>query len=89
MSRLQLRSVVFAHLRGSENEVGLIKYLLACSPFLKKLCIWLNASSIVADGKFMFAKKIVKARSGLPYSQNRPFIVLKVLNTSSILCRFV
>ncbi|KAF5761416.1 putative leucine-rich repeat domain superfamily [Helianthus annuus] len=34
---LHLRSVMFENLKGSENELCLIKYLLACSPFLKKI----------------------------------------------------
>ncbi|KAF5762063.1 putative leucine-rich repeat domain superfamily [Helianthus annuus] len=38
LGMLQLRSVVFTYIKASESEVCLIKYLLACSPFLKKDC---------------------------------------------------
>ncbi|XP_076890009.1 F-box/FBD/LRR-repeat protein At1g13570-like [Bidens hawaiensis] len=37
--QLQLRSVRFKYWNGSENEVCMLKYLLACSPFLKKIAI--------------------------------------------------
>ncbi|KAI3671836.1 hypothetical protein L1987_57322 [Smallanthus sonchifolius] len=56
---LQLRSVVFTYLKGSENEVCLIKYLLASSPFLKKIEIRPH-SVLVSDEKFMFATKLLK-----------------------------
>jgi len=63
---LQLQSVVFTYGKGSDNEVCLIKYLLACSPFLKKMVI--RQSSSYSQGhpqssdslKFKFSKKLLK-----------------------------
>nr|GEX90426.1 hypothetical protein [Tanacetum cinerariifolium] len=42
MEQLQLRSVVFKCFKGSENEMSFIKYLLACSPLLKRVVIVLE-----------------------------------------------
>ncbi|KAK9051164.1 hypothetical protein SSX86_027790 [Deinandra increscens subsp. villosa] len=56
---LQLRSVIFTDLKHSENEVVWIKYLLACSPFLEKICIHLEPD-LSSDAKLMFAKKLLK-----------------------------
>ncbi|MFS7939482.1 putative leucine-rich repeat domain superfamily [Helianthus anomalus] len=54
-----LRIVVFTCFTGSDNEVCLIKYLLAQSPFIKKIVIrghW----SRVPNGLLMFARKLLK-----------------------------
>ncbi|KAJ0462208.1 F-box/FBD/LRR-repeat protein At1g13570 [Helianthus annuus] len=56
-----LRSVVFTYFAGSENEVCLIKYILACSPILEKIVIhphW----SLASDGRLMFTRKLLKLR---------------------------
>ncbi|GJY74043.1 putative F-box-like domain superfamily protein [Tanacetum coccineum] len=39
MKQLQLRSVSFSSYRGSENEVCLIKFILASSPLLKMIVV--------------------------------------------------
>ncbi|KAI7754364.1 hypothetical protein M8C21_006052 [Ambrosia artemisiifolia] len=67
---LQLRSVVFTYCRVTENEVRLLKYLLACSPLLKKIVIRPYSSlenidispykSLGPAEKFMFAQKLLK-----------------------------
>ncbi|KAJ0439787.1 putative FBD domain, leucine-rich repeat domain superfamily [Helianthus annuus] len=59
MGLLKLRSVVFTYYKGSENELCLVKYLLACSPFLKKSVIR-PYSFLESDVKFMFARKLLK-----------------------------
>ncbi|KAI3671838.1 hypothetical protein L1987_57320 [Smallanthus sonchifolius] len=66
---LQLRSVVFKNSKGSENEVCLIKYLLAYSPFLKKFVICLHSrlhSHLLCDEKFMFSTTLLKLHRASP-----------------------
>ncbi|KAF5762076.1 putative F-box domain, leucine-rich repeat domain superfamily, F-box-like domain superfamily [Helianthus annuus] len=65
---LQLRDVVFTYLKGSENEVFLIKYLLACSPFLKKIVIHPH-SCLASDEKLMFAMKLLKLHRASPVAE--------------------
>ncbi|KAJ0439790.1 putative F-box domain, FBD domain, leucine-rich repeat domain superfamily [Helianthus annuus] len=65
MGPLQLRSVMFNCLKGSENEVRLIKYLLACSPFLKKIEIYFQ-NSIKRHEQSMFATKLLKIQRAYP-----------------------
>ncbi|XP_076927939.1 F-box/FBD/LRR-repeat protein At1g13570-like [Bidens hawaiensis] len=60
MGPLQLTSVEFKNLRGSDNEACLIKYLLACSPFLKKIVIHPLAFDVMPDESLMFAMKLLK-----------------------------
>ncbi|KAD4982979.1 hypothetical protein E3N88_19650 [Mikania micrantha] len=62
---LQLQSVVFNYYEGSENEVWLIKYLLACSPFLQKIVIS-PCSIIMSDEKLKFARKLLKLHRASP-----------------------
>ncbi|KAI3671839.1 hypothetical protein L1987_57319 [Smallanthus sonchifolius] len=64
----QLQSVVFRDLKGSENEVCLIKYFLACSPFLKKIVIGLHSRLPyhTHNEKFMFATKLLKLQRASP-----------------------
>ncbi|KAM0047810.1 putative F-box domain, leucine-rich repeat domain superfamily, F-box-like domain superfamily [Helianthus debilis subsp. tardiflorus] len=65
LGMLQLRSVVFTFSNASESEVCLIKYLLACSPFLKKIVI--RPHSCLALGEqMMFAKKLLKLHRASP-----------------------
>ncbi|KAJ0823186.1 putative F-box domain, leucine-rich repeat domain superfamily, F-box-like domain superfamily [Helianthus annuus] len=54
---LQLRTVDISVYKGSENEVCLIKYLLACSPFLKKFVVRLH-SDLSYDEKWRFFTKL-------------------------------
>ncbi|XP_076927944.1 F-box/FBD/LRR-repeat protein At1g13570-like [Bidens hawaiensis] len=62
---LQLRSAVFIGLKGSENEVWLMKYLLESSPFLKKIAICLNRS-LVCDEQVKFFMKLLKLQRAYP-----------------------
>ncbi|KAL8227679.1 hypothetical protein R6Q57_015263 [Mikania cordata] len=62
---LQLWSVVLRGLKCVENEVCLIKYLLKCSPFLKRLVIH-SASSLVSRGQLKFAGKLLKLQRSYP-----------------------
>ncbi|KAK1425519.1 hypothetical protein QVD17_20872 [Tagetes erecta] len=59
MGMLQLRSIVFTYCKGSENEIRLIKYLLACSPFLKEIVIRPYTRLSVAE-KYIFSRKLLK-----------------------------
>nr|XP_043626254.1 F-box/FBD/LRR-repeat protein At1g13570-like [Erigeron canadensis] len=56
---LQLRDVVFRSCRGSLREVSLIKYLLDCTPLLKKMVIH-SDSSMMSDEKLVFATTLLK-----------------------------
>ncbi|KAI3796253.1 hypothetical protein L1987_38920 [Smallanthus sonchifolius] len=62
----QLQSVVFTDLKASENEVCLIKYLLACSPILKKVVIRSGYSLISSNVKLTFARKLLKLHRTSP-----------------------
>lgn len=46
-------------LQSSENEVSMIKYLLASSPLLKTIVLYAN-STIGSYGELMVAKKLLK-----------------------------
>ncbi|XP_076884208.1 F-box/FBD/LRR-repeat protein At1g13570-like [Bidens hawaiensis] len=65
MGPLQLQTVVFNKLVGSNNEVCLIKYLLSCSPFLKKL-VTHPFPSLASDEKFALATKLLKLHPASP-----------------------
>ncbi|XP_076927946.1 uncharacterized protein LOC143591698 [Bidens hawaiensis] len=69
MGPLQLRSVVFKNLEGSENEVRLIKYLLACSPFLKKIVIRPNSLLVPPFDEKLFARKLLKLHRASPTAE--------------------
>ncbi|KAJ0823178.1 putative F-box domain, leucine-rich repeat domain superfamily, F-box-like domain superfamily [Helianthus annuus] len=56
---LQLRSVDVSDVKDSVIEVCLIKYLLACSPFLKRFVIR-PSSHLSSDEKLRFARKLLK-----------------------------
>ncbi|KAM0047806.1 putative F-box domain, FBD domain, leucine-rich repeat domain superfamily [Helianthus debilis subsp. tardiflorus] len=65
---MELRSVVFRNFKGSENEVYLIKYFLACSPSLKKIVVhhdWCLGPS----EQLMFAKMLLKLRRASPVAE--------------------
>ncbi|XP_076885274.1 F-box/FBD/LRR-repeat protein At1g13570-like isoform X2 [Bidens hawaiensis] len=67
---LQLRSVTFECLKGSENELRLIKYLLACSPFLQKIVIRPHSSSTIKPyEKLKFASKLLKLHRASPVAE--------------------
>ncbi|KAJ0837882.1 putative F-box domain, leucine-rich repeat domain superfamily, F-box-like domain superfamily [Helianthus annuus] len=63
MGMFQLRCVVFTYSKASESEVCLIKYLLACSPFLKKIVI--RPHSCLGE-QLMFARKLLKIHRASP-----------------------
>ncbi|XP_076890018.1 putative FBD-associated F-box protein At1g05080 [Bidens hawaiensis] len=65
--QLQLRSVRFKYWNGSENEVCMLKYLLACSPFLKKIAIHhCSHNEITSDEKLKFPSKVLKLHQASP-----------------------
>ncbi|XP_022020376.1 F-box/FBD/LRR-repeat protein At1g13570-like isoform X2 [Helianthus annuus] len=68
MGLLQLQSAVFTQFKGSENEVYLIKYLLACSPFLKKLAVKLHFL-LGPDEELIFARKLLKLHRASPIAE--------------------
>nr|GEW97820.1 14-3-3-like protein GF14 iota [Tanacetum cinerariifolium] len=47
MGQLQLLKVTLYYIRGLENEISLIKYLLDCSPLLKKMDICAKSSTYI------------------------------------------
>ncbi|XP_076923381.1 F-box/FBD/LRR-repeat protein At5g22700-like [Bidens hawaiensis] len=64
---LQLQSVTFEYFKGSENELCFIKYLLACSPFLKRMVVHHHMLlSLSFEEKFMFARKLLKLHRASP-----------------------
>ncbi|KAK9078028.1 hypothetical protein SSX86_002085 [Deinandra increscens subsp. villosa] len=65
MGLQQLQNVVFTYSSCSENEVSMIKYILACSPFLKKIVIRPHPYP-VSDEKFIFARKLLKLYRASP-----------------------
>ncbi|XP_076924856.1 F-box/FBD/LRR-repeat protein At1g13570-like [Bidens hawaiensis] len=52
MGSLQLRIAWFVSFNGSENEICFIKYLLACSPLLKKIGI-MSEEEVMLDTKLL------------------------------------
>ncbi|XP_076927941.1 F-box/FBD/LRR-repeat protein At1g80470-like [Bidens hawaiensis] len=52
MGSLQLRRACFFSFNGSENEICFIKYLLACSPFLKEIVI-MPTEEVMLDTKLL------------------------------------
>ncbi|KAJ0837881.1 putative FBD domain, leucine-rich repeat domain superfamily [Helianthus annuus] len=67
-STIGLRKMVFRYFAGSENEVCLIKYILACSPFLEKIVILPNRS-LSSDERLMFTRKLLKLRRASPLAE--------------------
>ncbi|KAJ0445005.1 hypothetical protein HanIR_Chr16g0838231 [Helianthus annuus] len=66
---LQLRSVHFEYYTASENELCLIKYLLACSPFLQKIVIAGYNLAIASDEKLTFARKLLMLHRASPVAE--------------------
>ncbi|XP_035840885.1 F-box/FBD/LRR-repeat protein At1g13570-like isoform X9 [Helianthus annuus] len=62
---LQLQSVMFDCLKGSENEIRLIKYLLACSPSLKRMHIF-SCHFSSSEEKLVFVRKLLKLYRASP-----------------------
>ncbi|KAK9051161.1 hypothetical protein SSX86_027787 [Deinandra increscens subsp. villosa] len=65
---LQLQRVTFTSSMASENEVCLIKYLLACSPFLKEIFLYPHLF-VARDEQLMFAKKLLKLHRASPVAE--------------------
>nr|XP_043623194.1 uncharacterized protein LOC122594976 [Erigeron canadensis] len=68
MRQLQLQNVKLEAIKGLDNEVCLIKYMLACSPVLKSLVVVCN-SSIGSNEKDMFARKLLKLHRASPIAE--------------------
>nr|XP_043626938.1 F-box/FBD/LRR-repeat protein At1g13570-like [Erigeron canadensis] len=68
--KLQLQKVTLVWIKGLENEVCLIKYILACSPKLKSIEIQLDSSiaSNVND-KYKLANKLLKLHRTSPIAE--------------------
>ena len=68
MGQLRLQKVVLHSIRGLENEVCLIKYLLACSQFLKKMVIHSNSTQGFHGnfGELMVTKMLLKLHLASP-----------------------
>ncbi|KAM0047817.1 putative F-box domain, FBD domain, leucine-rich repeat domain superfamily [Helianthus debilis subsp. tardiflorus] len=62
---LQLQNVMFDCLKGSENELQLMKYLLACSPSLERMHIFSRFFSS-AEEKLVFVRKLLKLYRASP-----------------------
>nr|GEU94817.1 hypothetical protein [Tanacetum cinerariifolium] len=69
--KLQLLDVSFPSFRGSKNEVCLLRYLLACSPLLKKISIKLELESLVGgEGeKFKLSKTLKQLYRASPVAE--------------------
>ncbi|KAM0035528.1 putative FBD domain-containing protein [Helianthus debilis subsp. tardiflorus] len=65
---MELRSVVFNDFKGSENEVYLLKYFLACSLSLKKIVIHPDWSPALGE-QFKLAKKFLKLHRASPIAE--------------------
>ena len=71
MGQLHLQKVVLHFIIGSENEVCLIRSLLACSPLLKRMKIVCRASEMLGgDSKErIFAMKLLKLHRASPIAE--------------------
>ncbi|GJZ07389.1 putative F-box-like domain superfamily protein [Tanacetum coccineum] len=72
MVQLQLQRVILRGSNCSEVEVHLIKYILACSPMLKKIdIIAANSSQVFGgdNGKLMFVTKLLKLQRAFPRAE--------------------
>ncbi|PWA64805.1 FBD domain, Leucine-rich repeat domain, L domain-like protein [Artemisia annua] len=68
MGQLQLQFVTLVYLRDSENEVCLIKSLLASSPVLKKIRIHSSKHSD-ENGKLTFALRLLTLHRASPVAE--------------------
>ncbi|KAJ0445035.1 putative FBD domain-containing protein [Helianthus annuus] len=65
---MELRIVLFRNFKGSENEVYLIKYFLACSPSLKKIVV--HHDWCLGPGEqLIFAKMLLKLHRASPVAE--------------------
>ncbi|GKB92702.1 F-box/FBD/LRR-repeat protein-like protein [Tanacetum coccineum] len=76
MGQLQLREVLFGHFAGSANEVCFIKYILACSPLLKKMVVLVNQTFVMSHsgyGRIKIAwelsRKLLKLQRASPTAE--------------------
>nr|GEW40360.1 hypothetical protein [Tanacetum cinerariifolium] len=73
MGQLQLLKVKLAEIRGLKREVRLVKYLLDCSPLLKKMDIYADSSGVRElggdNGERKFATKLLKLRRASPLAK--------------------
>lgn len=76
--QLQLQQVVLEDVIGLENEVCLIKCLLACSPYLKKMVIRADSSKVFGgeNGKIEFATKLLKLHRASSINEVDLYLVL-------------
>ncbi|KAK1425508.1 hypothetical protein QVD17_20860 [Tagetes erecta] len=65
MGLLQLQNAEFEVFTGSDYEVCLIKYILARSPFLKKIAIRLEYKNV----ERLFARKLLKLHRASPVAE--------------------
>ncbi|XP_076919824.1 F-box/FBD/LRR-repeat protein At1g13570-like [Bidens hawaiensis] len=65
-SMMELRNVVFRFIKGSENEIHLIRYFLACSPSLKKIEILCDCHY---GERLIFARKLLKLHRASPTAE--------------------
>lgn len=70
MGQLQLRKVKLADIRGLKREVRLIKYLLDCSPLIKKMDIHADSRGVRQlggdNGERKFSTELLKLRRASP-----------------------
>nr|XP_043625776.1 F-box/FBD/LRR-repeat protein At1g13570-like [Erigeron canadensis] len=70
MGQLQLRNVDLDSVKGLENEVWLIKYILACSPMLKSIKILLDETIESNEKeKYKLASKLLKLHRASPIAE--------------------
>ncbi|PWA50040.1 F-box domain, Leucine-rich repeat domain, L domain-like protein [Artemisia annua] len=69
MRQLQLQSVNLSRIRDSENQVCLIKSLLAFSPMLKNMDLHLVSPNDHDKAKLEFALKLLKLERASPRAQ--------------------
>ncbi|XP_071732921.1 uncharacterized protein [Rutidosis leptorrhynchoides] len=71
MGLAQLRNVVLQSFQGSENEILLVKKLLAGSPSLKKIAIHPESSKVFSgeNGRLMVATKLLKFHRASPSAE--------------------
>lgn len=68
MGKTQLRNVVLTSIRGSVNDLWLIKSLLAGSPLLKKIVICARPSEMLG-GERGFTTELLKLRRASPIAE--------------------
>nr|XP_043626621.1 F-box/FBD/LRR-repeat protein At1g13570-like [Erigeron canadensis] len=70
IGKLQLQNVKLVGIKGLENEVYLINYILACSPMLKSITILLDKSiRNNVNEKHKLANKLLKLRRTSPIAE--------------------